>query len=268
VANDSPKVLIIGTGFIGKNILKVTDNVEHCSHINAIELLQKSNYDIVLNTAFDPKGYSDLIDVRESFDVKLLAALKNSDCFYAYLSSQRVYSDQALYGATEESPCEPSSSYGLNKLAIERLIYSTLPSQRVILLRLPNIFGNEINESRNSFFKIFLTNLLKTQTVQLDFDPNIEKDFLFIDDFGILLKRFIQKATSGIYNVSYGTPVKCTELITSARSYFPNLKVSIDIKKHHDKFYLNSSRLNSLVSFDGLLGFENAINKVLFELSE
>ena len=180
MSNLFPKILVIGRGFIGKNVLKDNPNVIHCRHTDAINHLQQSNYDIVVNTAFDPKGYSELIDVSESFDSKLLNAIQNFNGWYIYLSTRMVYSASAQFGADENSPCQPVSAYGINKLAIEQMITKEFPNDRLIILRLSNIFGNEINETRNSFFKIFLTNLLKNQSVELDFDPEIEKDFLFI----------------------------------------------------------------------------------------
>ena len=248
MSNFFPKILVIGRGFIGKNILKDNPNVTHCRHTDAINYLQQSNYDIVINTAFDPKGYYELIDVYESFDSKLLNAIQKFNGWYVYLSTRMVYSASAQYGADETSPCQTVSAYGINKLAIEQMIAREFTKERTVILRLSNIFGNEINETRNSFFKIFLTNLLKNQSVELDFDPEIEKDFLFIEDFDILLQRIIQNLRPGIFNVSYGEPVKCTDLITIAKTYYTNLSIKIEIKKHHDRFYLNSSRLHSFVS--------------------
>lgn len=239
------RVLIIGQGFIGKNLLADDDRVFRCGHVEALAALNFYKPTIIINCAFDPQGYKKELTIQDTLDRLLLTKVASLRARYVYLSTRAVYAPESQMCATEESLLRPISAYGKNKLLIEQLVQETLDASKILLLRLPNVFGLELDEQRDSFFKIFLNNLILKNEIILEFAPDTVKDFIHIQDLQELMVALLLNKLHGIYNVSYGVPISCSRLIQLTKKKFTSVAVKLKIDELGEEFYLNSDKLKN-----------------------
>jgi nucleoside-diphosphate-sugar epimerase len=250
------RVLVVGRGFMGRQLSKYLPNSILCSHEDAIYAIKIEKPPHVFNCTIQPEMLvTKLSEKGKSFDDLLLAAIEQSETKYVYLSTRMVYARERQFGAKESDLCAPISLYGENKLLAECAIKSRLPSSNYLIMRLPNVFGHELNEKRNSFFKVLLTNLIKKRKIFFDFDPALSKDFLSVRDFTKISHQMLLRDISGIYNVSYGAPVYCNWIIETLCQEFSELDVVIEPTKHAEPFYLNSENLRAAIDFQDIIGF-------------
>jgi UDP-glucose 4-epimerase len=107
-----------------------------------------------------------------------------------YASSMTVYSSNASLPTPENSPCEPTSYYGITKYAGERYVHATAARRdldfpfQITAFRMYNVYGprQALNNPYQGVLGIFLGNLLRGEPITIFDDGEQSRDFIYIDD--------------------------------------------------------------------------------------
>jgi UDP-glucose 4-epimerase len=107
-----------------------------------------------------------------------------------YASSMTVYSGNASLPTAEDSPCEPTSYYGITKLAGERYVHVTAERRdldfpfQITAFRMYNVYGprQALNNPYQGVLGIFLGNLMRGEPITIFGDGEQSRDFIYIRD--------------------------------------------------------------------------------------
>jgi len=245
MAEQGSRLLLIGqNSFIARHLLDCLpkDRVVAKSHgdLTAPDLLD--GVDIVLSCAKHPNSNRDDYDLdREDPDLALARRIDKRDIKMIMLSSRKVYapSDQPL---NEESPLGPSDAYGQNKQRAEQEVKKIL-SDRLTILRLANIFGDERIEGRHSFLALTLNRLAEQEQIRYDMNPFVERDFLPVDVLASLLSRIVQEPPGGIMNIGSGIGLPTGHIALWIMEGYGGGQLLIDSYEQKDRFVMDISRL-------------------------
>ena len=124
---------------------------------------------------------------------------------FVYLSSGAVYGEERTdTSISEATPADPTSAYGIAKLASERLLLRTLASHEasLVLLRPPQIYGpGDIPAYGPSGF---LRDALSHGTITLWGDGRELREFVFVEDVAALVARLVEGEFAGVLNAVHG----------------------------------------------------------------
>ena len=245
------------------NLIKITFN-------KFIKNNKVSDGDVVINFSFDKIFFKKNYILNKDRDLKIIKLLKNKKILFVILSTRMVYK-QSL-NLKETSLKKPSNIYGRNKLMIENncsKIKNIKP--KILILRLSNIIGYEINRIRSSLMSKLIHGINKN-FIQLDNSYKKKKDLMPVELFCRVLFILIKKRIYGIFNVGSGISISLLELskILLNRSKFKNIKIRIDKKlKNSDNDYsYNISKLKNIYKFNfnkkDLVNSLNVISKKIY----
>jgi UDP-glucose 4-epimerase len=107
-----------------------------------------------------------------------------------YASSMTVYSSNASLPTAEDSPCEPTSYYGITKHAGERYVHVTAERRdldfpfQITAFRMYNVYGprQALNNPYQGVLGIFLGNLMRGEPITIFGDGEQSRDFIYIRD--------------------------------------------------------------------------------------
>ncbi|MDF0727061.1 capsular polysaccharide biosynthesis protein CapF [Cytobacillus sp. S13-E01] len=189
------KILVTGAkGFIGKNLIaelrnqNYTDIFELCRETDP-ELLEKycKEADFVFHLAGvnRPKDQSEFMDGNYGFTSTLLETLKKHQNSCPVMISSTIQA-------------ELDNPYGISKKAGEDLLleYSKETGAKVLVYRLPNVFGKWCRPNYNSAVATFCHNVAHDLPINVN-DPTVVMNLIYIDD---VLEEFIN-ALNGKENI-------------------------------------------------------------------
>jgi nucleoside-diphosphate-sugar epimerase len=241
------KSLIIGRGLIGSYIHKKIPGSEIVSSFNALDRLNRFDYDWVINCTFEPALSDSDYKFDSCFDSSIIKCLiARARTKYLMLSSRKIYPAKDQWNASEESDIcidDIDSAYGRNKYLTEIYVDQVLGKDRSLILRLPNIFGCSPNQRLGStFFDQMYKTLLDSKVISFDFNRYTKRDFMYAGDLAKTVQILMEKNIMGTYNCGYGQPVECVvlaEILIDVTGYGS----IVDTDKIRDEFYLNTSKL-------------------------
>ena len=175
--------------------------------------------------------------------MRLANRIGERDIAMIMLSSRKVYapSDRPF---AESSPTGPTDAYGANKLLAEQRLRALL-GERLTILRLANIFGDERVPGRRSFLAMLLNRLAEENQILYDMSPFVERDFLPVEILAKLLSAIIREPPRGIMNVGSGLPLPTGKLALWIMEGFGGGELLIDSFEEKDRFVLNIGRLQA-----------------------
>lgn len=165
--------------------------------------------------------------------VKLLdACVINKVKKIVFLSSGgTVYGKIAEVPVKEDTPLNPISSYGIQKLTIEKLLYLYHYMHKLDyrIVRLANPYGRYQNPNGvQGVVTTFVYKALNNEPVRLYGDGSVVRDYIYVED---AVKAIIQIATYNgeqkIFNVGTGVGCSVKEIITAIENTL-QLKMDID----------------------------------------
>lgn len=232
------KILITGSsGFIGKcltaeltrqkaivdqfdiNIqLDITDNKKLSQFV-------KNKYFAIYHLAGFSGSSASNSETKKTVDVNLIATanlieliVKNSPNTKLIVSGSRLeYGTPKYLPVDENHPANPSSTYGISKLAATQLalIYAKTSSLRTTIFRTSNVYGPHPQTKFKGFNVInhFIDLARKNKELIIFGNGEQVRDYIFIDD---LVRAFIlalqTKADGQIYNLGFGLPIKFKDM--------------------------------------------------------
>lgn len=244
IAEQNGRLLLLGkNSFIARHLLAIlpAEHVIARSHddLDAPDLLD--GIDVVLNCARHPGSSSDDYDLEPlDPDLRLAERIGDRDLPMIMLSSRKVYapSDRPL---REDSPLGPSDAYGRNKLKAEAGVKKIL-GERLTILRLANIFGDERLPGRRSFLAMTLNRLAEQGQIRYDMSPFVERDFLPVQILASLLARIVLEPPGGIMNIGSGIPLPTGRIALWIMEGFGGGEFFVCSHEEKDRFVLDISR--------------------------
>jgi UDP-glucose 4-epimerase len=252
--NSSVIAITGGTGFIGSNLLLKLSELgykvralyrstipKHLAHLQVTwvngDLYRKEDIehflkgsDVLIHAAADGnpgKGNDDLVG---DLHLNLIPSLNMLQSTVKHKLKRVIYlsSGGAVYGASsslpiaETSPCHPISSYGVQKLALEKYL-GLIEFQHgitAISLRISNPYGPfQKYEKKQGLINSLIHNYLIGMPVQIYGDGSIVRDYLHIDDtVSAVLKSITYQGDTRVLNIGSGVGRSISGLILEIES--------------------------------------------------
>ena len=174
------KILITGAnGFIGKNLIAELKNRGYTTILPFTKetensLLEKfckeAEFVFHLAGVNRPKDEKEYMEGNFGITLKLLKTLKKHNNNCPVLFSSSIHADQ-------------DTPYGRSKKEAEKLLfkYSEETGAKVLVYRLPNVFGKWCRPNYNSVIATFCYNIARDLPITVH-DPNVTLKLVYIDD--------------------------------------------------------------------------------------
>ncbi|MBB4304249.1 nucleoside-diphosphate-sugar epimerase [Rhodobium orientis] len=205
-------IILVGAhSFIGRAISTIAPQWQVLSHRDV--LADPSCLDraaVVVNASYNKGLVHDGYREDRDFDLTVARRLaERQDARMVMLSSRAAYGPaQPGRAFFEEDPCAPAAPYGVAKLKAEQAAGAVL-GDRLTVLRLANIFGDELEDGRRSFLSIAQGALKASNRMVFDMSPCVERDFLPVEKCAEDIVRIASGPKPGVFNIGsgFGTPV-------------------------------------------------------------
>ncbi len=213
-------VVLAGSGYLGKSIIKLADNYNYQSITEYSRTVKKNNNIKYFCKDFDKDVYH-LDEVTENSsiiymapprqdvdgDIRLQSFLKklgNRKIYkITYISTSGVYGDHNNELVNENSKLDPITPRAKRRLAAEKMIqeYSSLTSNNFIILRVPGIYGpNRLPIDR-----------IKNKEPVLIEEQSKKTNLIHVEDLArISWQCLYSNIKNEVFNVSDGCPITVT----------------------------------------------------------
>ena len=254
--------------------------------IRDAELMQKivEGKDIIFNLAAKvshmDKGvvsYEDLdINVRGQLNLLEACRLKNPQVKIIFTSTRMVYGELTKNPIAESHPTEPTTLYGVHKLAVEKyyLIYARRYELQPIILRIGNPYGDRQHFSSGlySLPGWFMSRAMKGEAIEILSDGKQLRDYIYIGDLiEIFLRVGATDACVGnVYNAGSGEPTTFGEMIEAIGNTVGTGKFvysSNPARSDHDSYTLDISKLTKAIGWHPTTTLEEGVLK-MFEFAK
>jgi hypothetical protein len=117
---------------------------------------------------------------------------------------------------------------------------------RLLILRLTNIFGFEYGAfSRRTFMSYLLKSLKEQGRMTFDISGDSRKDFLPVANFVKIIKTILKQNVRGIYNMGSGSAIAVKELANAIALGYGNCEIDYTGDKD-DSFAVDVKKLQGL----------------------
>ncbi len=225
------KILVTGAkGFIAKNLLaellnKKYENIETLcvdkeTPINLLDdYCSKCDFVIHLAGINRPLKEEEFMTGNFGFTSKLIELLS-------------AHNNKAPFLVSSSIQAELDNPYGKSKKAMEEIIikYGQENNVKILIYRLPNVFGKWCKPNYNSAIATFANNIANNLSIQVS-DRNREMNLVYIDDVVKEFIRALNNQENRKSNFCYVEPVLHTtlgeivDLLYSFKEYRKNLNV-------------------------------------------
>ncbi|ELY87080.1 NAD-dependent epimerase/dehydratase family protein [Natrinema altunense] len=284
-----------GAGFIGRNIasalvadneVRILDNLSTGSRSNVPEGATLIEGDIRDDDALDRATadvdiifhHAALISVEASIrdperthdvnvtgTVKLLERARDESARFVFASSAAVYGHPDTVPIPEDAPTEPTSPYGLSKLAAEQYVrlYADLYDLSAVVLRYFNVYGpGQLDGDYSAVISVFVDQAANGDPITVEGDGSQTRDFVHIDD--VVQANLLAAASedAGVFNVGTGESVSILELAEIVRDVIGSDSQIVHTESRSgdiDRSRANVSKLESDLGFEPSVPLENGL---------
>lgn len=267
------RILVTGeSGFIAENLIKTLTRRGHtpvlihdanvsriktgevCVHRNTHDVwahhLKNLGVDLVVHNAavvgtdvvaLNPNEAT-LSNVAGTYNI--VRACNSANIPVCYLGTTVIY-DTAKYQEeeiTEESGLNPTTLYGVQKLAGEQIVKTH--AKHWIVMRPLFAYGG-VGDMNSLIAKTVFAKKNDRVLIDMFLDPSKIKDYLYVNDFCDAVSIGCEKGLFGNdYNIAAETPYKTSDIIRKVESHL-KMDLSSVVKWHPDTDYLGNHRLSS-----------------------
>ena len=245
-----------------KNLIEQSlKDVDIVIHMACTILPQMSNSDPYFDMMTNVGGTLNLLD----------AAVKNNVKKVVFLSSGgTVYGCPQFTPITEEHPTNPTCSYGISKLMVEKYLrlYRELYGLASCAVRLANPYGRfQRVKSAQGVIPVFCYKALKGEEIQIWGDGNVRRDFIYVDDVAEAILRVLK--TEGLppeLNIGSGIATSLNELLKEITVICnKKLKVKYMEKRGFDVpvSVLNISKAETVLGWHPVICLRDGLKKTI-----
>lgn len=195
-----------------KDIDAALEGVDVCFHLVSTTLPKTSNLDPAYDIETNLLGTLRLLDAAVRHKVKRMVFTS---------SGGTVYGNPRQTPIAENHPTEPTCSYGIMKLAIEKYLalYQQLHGLQHTVLRLANPYGERQRiEASQGAIAVFLGRALRSESIEIWGDGSVVRDYLHISDVvHALIAAATTDASHTIFNIGSGMGSSLNTLLSTIR---------------------------------------------------
>ena len=180
-------------------------------------------------------------------------------------SGGTVYGPEATCPILENAATDPTCSYGITKLAIEKYLslYKRLHGSDYVITRLANPYGPGQDPLRGQgIIAALIYKALIGESAVIWGDGEVVRDYIYIDDLVEGLIKSSSGASGQIYNIGSGVGVSINTLIEKIQSTL-NVKLRLDYQESRSidvrKNILNSAKINADLGWEPLTDLADGI---------
>lgn len=261
-----------GAGFIGSNLSRLLLNEGHEVVIlddfstGLISNLKGLDVDIIDGSLLDNRqvenfvASSDFIfhlaargsvprsleDPLATFEVNtqgtlnVLEAVRKKRISLVFTSSSSVYGDNMDLPKRENQRISPITPYAASKASAESFVYAYAKSYglNLVNVRFFNVYGpfQRPDHVYAAVIPKWIWAALNNQELIVHGDGEATRDFTYVDSVTTALHKIALQSdlcTSPL-NLAFGHPVSLNSLLTTLKTYFPNLQVRFENQRHGD----------------------------------
>lgn len=235
------------------------------------------NLDLIIHLAHTNTPLTSNRDISSDTLLNLVPTLNLLQAIRDYGASPHIIyasSGGAIYKPSpnrqsfkESDPCEPSSSYGIQKLTVES--YLRLSAEQNWLtatcLRIGNPYGVLLpSERMQGLIGVALNQTLHRQPVKIYGDPNNVRDYIHLEDMCRMFELVIHKQSSfEVYNVGSGKGYSVNQILDLIEKF---TGVSMIKESWQAKQFTN--QLPSWIVLDIKKSYENLAWEPLIKLEQ
>ncbi|SHG53268.1 NAD-dependent epimerase/dehydratase family protein [Ornithinibacillus halophilus] len=186
-------------------------------------IFAKEKPDVVIHLAAQVSVTESIKAPSNDALVNILGTIHVLECAVKYgvkkiifSSSAAVYGDPEFIPINESHPVEPTSFYGLSKLACEKYIrlFHQLYGLEYGILRFANVYGpRQTTDGEAGVISIFIDRLVKRTPITVYGDGTQTRDFVFVKDIADACVRMVDCKDSCTLNVGSGKETSLNELV-------------------------------------------------------
>lgn len=214
---------------------------------NYIDEIKKA--DCVINFCIAPDFSQKDIPISNIIDIQIAKKLSKYTHFF-FISSRTVYGfSDKCNTYTEKDIVNPQNHYAQNKIKTE-LELTNILGDKLTICRISNVIGEPIKRvGYKTFIGWICENINNYGHLEVDFNPNTEKDFISKNFLHKVLSTMLSIRPTGIYNISAGFAVKISEIL---ENYVGKEKIFYKNKDAplRDQFILDNSKLKDLLNIN------------------
>lgn len=275
IAVDHNKEFFSDILFLNRNNVEIVQSA-FTLEINFDELLKEQDivYHLVSTTIpmTSNKNVSQEIIPDVAFSIRLLdSCVKCNVKKVVFISSGgAVYGMESNCPISEDSKTEPITSYGLQKITIEKLIYlyNYMYKLDYKIVRLANPYGPfQRPNGMLGAVTTFTYKALKNEEIIVYGDGSVIRDFIYIDDaIEAIVNITFNNSDYNLFNVGSGYGTSISEVLLIIQnvlerslkiSYLPSRSVDIPVN------YLDISRYNSVFGKLGTVSLTDGVIKTI-----
>ena len=185
---------------------------------------------------------------------------------FIFLSSAGAIYGNSDYPCAEDSPLNPVTIYGLQKLFFEKVLYINFLENKMpfVILRISNAYGGFQDKERNQgIIPILIRKALSKEPFDLWASLDNVRDFIFIKDIaGAIKKVLFLEIENQVYNIASSKPYRLGRIIEIIEVNL-NIKLIIRTKKsasvNISKSLLNTDKAQNELDFCATISPEEGI---------
>lgn len=244
-----------------EDVKETLEGADICFHLISSSLPGNSNKD---------PSWDISTNVCNSLQVMELAVSLGLKGLYFVSSGGTIYGDPQVLPIPEEHPLEPTCSYGVSKLAIEKYLalFERLYRLPYKIIRLANPYGpgQDVNKAQGAV-SVFIERSRNRLPIEIWGDGSNVRDYIYIDDAirGIIALMGYE-GKQRIFNLGSGQGRSLLEVIAEISKWvdpMPDVKFlparEFDLKAN----VLDISKAQSCFGFEPIVPFDNGIRRTL-----
>lgn len=244
-----------------EDIRKLLEGNEVCFHLISSSLPSNSNKD----PSWDVRT-----NVCSSLDVMEEAVAAGVKKVFFISSGGTIYGEAQTLPIPEDHPLEPTCSYGVTKLAIEKYLalFERLHGLQYQIVRLANPYGpgQDVNKAQGAV-SVFIERNRNHLPIDIWGDGSIVRDYIYIDDAIKGIMALAQYAgPEKIFNIGSGVGTSLLELLEEiALCINPVSEVRFLAARQFDIKYnvLDITKARNLLAFSPDTSLQNGVKKTI-----
>ena len=216
-------------------------HIQDARDYNALTMLiNKISPNVIVHLAAVSHASRSNKDPFSTFDHSLrtlenaLDNTRNKIDHFIYFSSSMVYGNFKSDKVDENSICDPLGIYGALKFSGEKIVqaYNQTFDLPYTIIRPSALYGERCISRRVG--QIFIENAIYNKDITVQGDGSDTLDFTYIKDLvnGVIKVIENRKSKNNIFNMTFGSARKISDMIDILKIYYPNIKV---LKENRDK---------------------------------
>jgi UDP-glucose 4-epimerase len=207
--------LINGNFQLASDLAPALEDCDICYHLISTTTPLSSNLDPLFDIESNIKGTVQLLKLAMQAGVKKVVFVS---------SGGTVYGVPQHIPMLESHPTNPTCSYGITKLAIEKYLdlYESLYGLQYSILRVANPYGEGQKAVKGQgAIAAFLSKALRNEQIEVWGDGSVVRDYLHVDDVvSALLIAAEYVGRERVFNIGSGTGQSLNSILDSIEEMF------------------------------------------------